>query len=217
MQDRFDADLLEKDQSISILNDRVKILEERIEKYEENEDAAEAAENITSIVVSGPNIPTYNNGESCKTILHQLFRDKYNSVISPSDMLEAKRIGKTPLPNTPDKRSFLLKLSSIDTKKNIFAASKAIKPEGLYVRENLTRTRNSILYVLRKARREFPTLISGCSSIDGKVFAWIPPPNPHATGARDSRMSVNSYRKLDTFCRDVLNQATTTLVPDWIH
>ena len=28
-------------------------------------------------------------------------------------------------------------------------------------------------------------------------------------------MLVNSYRKLHAFCRDVLNQATTTLVPDW--
>ena len=104
-----------------------------------------------------------------------------------------------------DNRNIQMKFSSTDIKKEIFQSSKANRPEGLYVREYLTPTRNSIFYVLRKGRREFPTFIKGCRFIDGRIYAWIPPPNPQARGEKDVRMPVNTFTKLDKFCQQVLH------------
>ena len=61
--------------------------------------------------------------------------------------------------------------------------------------ENLTPTRNSMLFVLRKAKREIVNIVSGCRSLDDKVFMWIRPSNPQAVGAKDTRNSIqNTFR-----------------------
>ena len=200
-QDRFNDDLAAKDKEISALRDKVMKVENRLDDIQNKED--EAAERKNCVIFSGPNTPTVTSSGSCVNVAHKLLRDAYQINIPLTNIVSAQRLGK-PSSSGPDKRNILVKFSSTDIKKDLFQSSKTNRPEGLYVRESLTPTRNSIFYVLRKAKREFPTLVKGCSSIDGRIYAWIPPPNPQARGAKDIRMPVNTFKKLDIFCQQVL-------------
>ena len=94
----------------------------------------------------------------------------------------------------------------------LFDASKSLKPPDVYLREDRTETRYTILYVLRKAKQYTPEVVSGCSSIDGNVYAWLKAPNPTA---RNSKIEVNTFAKLDTFCTDIIKQPPSTFAPKW--
>ena len=215
LQDKNDRETAARDKIINDQTCKINKLEERIERLEQKEDAVEAAAKKSSIIISGDNIPTVPQGssdEDCISTAHQFMRDTYRLPIAPADVIFARRIGKKPPVPNPDKRSILVKLSSEETKKKLFDASKSLKPQDVYLREDLTKTRNSILYVLRKAKQYAPEVVSGCTSIDGNVYAWLKAPNPTA---RDSRMEVNTFAKLDKFCTDILKQPPSTFAPDW--
>jgi len=165
--DKFYEELAAKDKQINSLNQNVMCLSEKMKMLEEKNDDSEALE--SSFVISGPNLPAYRLDETPRLVVHKLLKDKYNLDVPLTDLLSAQRLGN---PTSANKK-ILVKLASTDLKNDVFQASKTIQPEGLY----LTPTRNSSLFVLRKAEREFADIVSGCRSLDGKVLVWIRPPN----------------------------------------
>ena len=214
--DKFYEELAAKDNQITSLNEKIRCLSEKMEMLEEKNDDSEALERKNFVVVSGPNLPAYQPDETPRIVVHKLLKDKYNLNVPLTDLLSAQRLGNRLNPTSANKK-ILVKLASTDLKNDVFQASKTMRPEGLYMYENLTPTRNSILFVLRKAKREFSDIVSGCRSLDGKVFVWIRPPNPQAVGAKDTRISVNSFRKLDKFCLETLKKSTAEFVPNWTN
>ena len=89
-----------------------------------------------------------------------------------------------------------------------------IKPRNLYINERLTPLRSTIMFVLRKTKLQFPEKISGCSSIDGKVYVWTKPPD---SKARDQRTPINTYSNLMLFCESFLNYPLTNFISEWPH
>ena len=73
--DRFSEDIATKDKQICSLNDRVKVLEERLDHILDKTDGTEAAERKNQIIFSGPNIPTFVPNESCCVVTSKLLRD----------------------------------------------------------------------------------------------------------------------------------------------
>ena len=69
--------------------------------------------------------------------------------------------------------SILVKPSSEETKKKLFDAGKSLQPQDVYLREDLTKTRDSILYVLQKVKHYAPEILSVCNPIDYIVYAWL--------------------------------------------
>ena len=92
-----------------------------------------------------------------------------------------------------------------------------MKPSKFFVNEFLTPARQTISYVLRKAKKEFPHVISGSTSFDGKVFVWVKPPNPDAPRARDLRVEVSSHSKLMDFCTKTLEKPLSHFIQEWTH
>ena len=69
--------------------------------------------------------------------------------------------------------SILVKPSSEETKKKLFDAGKSLQPQDVYLREDLTKTRDSILYVLQKVKHYAPEILSVCTTIELKhTFHW---------------------------------------------
>ena len=89
-------------------------------------------------------------------------------------------------------------------KNDLLVACRQCKPNDFYISENLIPKRNNIMYRLRQAKKRYPHIVSGCSTKDMRVYAWIKPSDPHATNARNSRMAMNTLQKWEKFCRDVL-------------
>ena len=97
-----------------------------------------------------------------------------------------------------------------DVKSEVLAASRRVKSSNLYANESLTPTRQNIAFALRKAKKEFPSIVNGTTTIDGKVYVFVKSSNQ---AARDSRILVNSMDKLEDFCVSTLQQPMERFLP----
>lgn len=206
----------EKDKVIKGLTEKVTKLEHKLLIIDNKLEEKVSKERLNDIVIGGPNVPLGQLNEDTKSVVIGIFREKLQLNIPPHDITVSHRIGKRNLDNT-DKRSILVKLARNEIKNDILTACKTRKPERIYINENLSPARNTIMYVLRKAKKDFPNIVSGYNSMDGNVYAWINPPNMNASGARASRMQINDYNKLSHFCTEIINSSVSTYISEWQH
>ena len=83
----------------------------------------------------------------------------------------------------------------------LITASKTAKPERLHINENLFPIRKTFIYVLCKAKKQLPHIISGSTSMNGNVYVWIKPLNSSDPNSRHTKMTVNTHASLDKFCQ----------------
>lgn len=195
----------------------IQTLKHTVSKLEERIDDADAYERRDTLLFSGNDIPEVTLGENCGQLISSVVREKLKLSVTPSVISIAHRVGKKPITQGPDRRGIVVKLCRREVKHDILSACRNLKPTGLFVNESLTPVRSTIMYILRKAKREFPTKISGSSSVDGRVFVWVRPPNPDAPNARNSRMAINTHLKLAQFCNDILSTPLSTFIETWPH
>ena len=180
---------------------------------EEKLDEADAYERRDTVILSGQDLPTATDGERSWCVVCSLVREKLKLNICSTDISTAQRIEPMPRTHGPYKKNIIVKLCRRELKYDLISASKSIKPMNIYINENPTPTKNNILFVLRLTRRKYPNIVSGCSTHDGKVYARVTPPNPEATGARDTKMFINTQKKLNLFCQKNLNIDAEELIP----
>jgi len=136
-------------------------------------------------------------------------------VIDSKDISVAHRLGKNPDSQRPDRRSIIAKLCRRDLKHELLTTTKSRRPANFYINGNLTPKRGKILYA-RKAKKNFPSLISGCNSVEGKVFIYVKPSKSDPS-ARNTRVSINTYDGLKDFCSTVLNNPVSSLIDRMPH
>ena len=149
--------------------------------------------------MSGDGLPNVNMTENCPEIVHRILCDKLKLRLPVEDISSAYRIGRRPTTQGPDKRSLYVKLLNCDIKNSIITSCKKMKPDKLYINENLTPGRAKVMSMLRKMKREVPDRITGVGSRDGRVFAWLKPPNSSSPA---SRVSVGSLSDVEKLCGD---------------
>ena len=86
----------------------------------------------------------------------QLIKD-FNLIVNPADISVAHRLGRKP-DQGPDKRKIVVELCRRETKQDLLKACRVVKPRNFYVNETLTRTRSTVLYGLRQARKKYPNI-----------------------------------------------------------
>ena len=84
-----------------------------------------------------------------------------------------------------------------------------VKPANLYVNEDLTQVRASILYALRQTKRRHPAKVRGCGSRDGRVFLLLTPPNP---AEHSRRVFVDNLDRLEELCTRELGMPSSELL-----
>ena len=77
--------------------------------------------------------------------------------------------------------------------------------------------RQTIAYVLRAAKKDYPDIISGSTTLEGRNYVWTKPPNPEAVGAKDSRTAINNHEQLVRFCNNTLKCDLKKYVSVWVH
>ena len=210
--------LAEKDEKIATLESDAASLKKQVAKLEEKIDENDAYERRDTLVLSGSCIPPTNNMESCPQLVCDLAKNHLQVNIRPTDISVAHRLSnRDPRKQGNGKLDIIVKFCRRDNKLDLLNACRKKKPENLFVNEFLTPPRQSIAYVLRKAKKEFPSIISGSTSFDGKVFVWVKPPNAEAPGARAARQCVNSYSSLVDFCSKTLKKPVTHFINEWTH
>ena len=166
------------------------------------EDDADQYSRKDSLILSGPALPTFNDDEKTSEVVQKLLKDHLNVTVTDHDISITHRLG--PLRNSaPGKRNIYVKLVRRDTKKHIISACKMKKNGQLYANESLTPLRRKLFNALRKMKKDVPTLVKGCSTLDGKVFAFTAPINGNT---KDQRHLISDWDGLKDFCRQFVKQ-----------
>ena len=200
----------QKDATISQFQNQINGLKKKVEKLEEQVDENEAYERRDTLIFSGKKVPTENDSERCEQIVQKLLEDELNYKISPSDVSISHRIGPKKNSQQRSARSIIVKFCRRESKMDVISCARRAKPTDLYINESLIPQRQTVHFALRNARRKFPAKITGCSTIDGSVYAWIKPP---ASGARDVRVKINTIEKLEDFCQKELDTPLAEILP----
>ena len=194
-----------KDEKILQLEDTITAQKLHISKLEDKMEDQCQYTRRESLVLSGEALPVCTEGEDCIDHVCRIIPDKLGSsmAISPADISIAHRIGPKP-EGRVDRRNIIVRFCRRKTKYEILNKIKKMKPkpEGLYISESLTPTKQKIMRVLRSAKKEFGDKVSGYNTSDGTVYVWLLPPNPDAEGARNSRVTIENLTKLEKFCKD---------------
>ena len=216
----FFSELLQaKDSRVSELEDQVTSLEKKVEKLESSVDEASQYERRDTIVISGQSIPIVNQGENCKTIVRNLFRQHLNMNIDENDISTAHRIGRQQT-GTTDKRNIIVKLCRRDLVHDIYASCKAVKPP-FYVNDSLTPIRNKICYMLRQLKKKFPGKVKGCTSFNGVPRIYLStmdgPSTRQRSTSRTSHKGINiaTRLELEQFVKDVFDTTLHDISLSW--
>ena len=178
----------DKDEAMKKFEQQVVDLQQTVLSLEERVVYQEAYERRDTIVLSGSEIPAATTSENATNVVCNLIRSKIGIVINLSEVSTAHRLGKKANSQAPDTRNINAKFYRRDTKLDLLIACRRVKPKNLFINENLTPIRNSCLYGLRQAKKNFPSIVAGCGATEGKVYAWVKPPNPNTPMARNTNL-----------------------------
>ena len=217
MDDKFSSLLISKNGEIDGLKKQIQHMSSEMEKMKNYIDDSDAYERRDTIILSGSALPSVTNGENCIDITRDILHTKLKLVVPASEFNTAHRLGARPDGRTPDKRSIIVKLCRRETKRNIIITSKKTRDSNLYVNESLTPTRRTIFNTLRKMKANHPDIVKGCTTYDGRVFAFTKPPMSAPTGSRDVKHLVNSHTQLVKFCIDYVKLPLETFLEGWSH
>ena len=145
LRDEFVALLKENDKEIGELKSSVELLRTRVDQLEEKTDEVDAGDRRDMLLFSGEAIPPSMIGQNCTNILSILIKNKVKINIATSDISASYRQGRKPIVQGPDNRKIVMKLCRRDQKWGILRACREVRP-NFYANENLTPTRNRILY-----------------------------------------------------------------------
>jgi len=205
------AAITNKDTEIGTMKNKITNLEEKLAHVQEQLDTKNQNERGDSLIISGE-LPLVKTNENCSTIVRNLLRDGTSLNIAQHDISTAYRIGKKPSdPNQPDKRNICFKVCRRELKHDIKSACKQNKPT-FYINEQLTPTRTTIMYVLRKAKREFPNRILNARSTEGNITLALAADTPDSP---PRRITVNSKRTLDDILQKAIGKTSADFTTSW--
>ena len=209
------------------LRTEVTTLKSHVSKLESCVDDADAYERRDTIILSGNAIPLGNNGELCTNIVQEVVKNELRIELPCSAISTAHRLGKKPENQQPDKRSIIVKLCQRDTKRQLMAACKTQNrtsvdnrtqnnPPRLFINESLTPIRRTIYHTLRRLKNSHPDLVCGCSTFDGRVYAYTRTNSPQtSTRNRDRRHLINNHEALKEFCNEFVKLPLESFLDAW--
>ena len=214
LRDEFSKICEAQDAQIAELKNEVSVLKKHVDTLEEKIEENDNYERRDTLVFSGSAIPGIQTTEVCSELVTGLIKNILKINISPGDISTSHRMNTR---RNSTNQDIIAKFCRRNLKTDILNACRKTKPSNFFVNEFLTPQRQTIAYVLRRCKREFPNIVSGSSTFEGKVFVWVKPPNPSARGAKDLRMPINSYSRLVEFCEKTLQQPLSHFIAEWKH
>ena len=193
-----------KCEEIDSLKTKVDLLEKTVYKMKDDLDWADQYERKDIVVISGSAVPPVTTDrisgkENTHDLVCTLVKNNLNVDLLATDINTCHRLGPVNRAEcNSNRRNIVVKLCRRDKKKEIIEASKRLKKPNFFCNESLTATRRTIYQALRKMRKDQPTLVKGCNTIEGKIYGYTP---PEGTNARDKRHLINNMEELKTFCR----------------
>ena len=202
----------EKTEEIKDLKEQVDVLRTEVKKLEDAIDWADQYERIDSVILSGPAVGSMVEHEDIQVRVQELLKNKLDIDITPADISITHRLGPTKRGSggAPGIRNIYIKFVRRDLKVKVMKASRTVNKDrnrrsevDLFVNESLSPLRRNIFFTLRKMKKDVPNLVKGCSTMDGKIFAFTP---PVANGSRDQKHHIGNMTDLHNFCRSFVKK-----------
>lgn len=190
-----------KDEKIEKLEIENATLRKNLSKLEDRVDNIESRERCCDVILSGNSVPNEKLGENLKQICIDLLRTNLKHVASTDAIVSAYRLGTSSPMRNHGSRNILVKFGERGLKVDLISACRRVQPDGLYIRENLTPAKSSILYSLRQVKRKSDR-IEYCGSQDGRVFVWLKPTDGQG---RNNKVYINNTDTFGRFCSDELD------------
>ena len=163
----YERNLGEKDRRIGELEASVSRMEERVDQQEQYS-------RRTSIRVSGIKEPVGIQGEDVSRIVETIL-GKLNADLPPltlADVNVAHRVGQRGSASEPQTRPrpIIVQFKCYASKVSVMRSRKQLRETmpDIYINEDLTRARATLLYKARKAKREKG--VADCWSFDGRII-----------------------------------------------
>ena len=202
--DALKESLKEQKTMIDQLSAKNALLDKKVTSLENSLDDEDAYVRRETIIFNCSAIPPATPGEICNNVIKQVIKDKLKIQLQESDISVAHRAGKKPSTQAPDRRGIQVRFCRRDVKRQLMMTKKdnTDRSNTLFTNESLTPKRSKILFTLRQMRKKFPELIKGCTSQEGRVYAFTPAPSDVPTSrSRDRKHLVNSEEGLAEFSR----------------
>ena len=108
----------------------------------------------------------------------------------------AARLGK----QSSAKKAIFMKMKSPADKENVKKTCKPMKLNFFFANDDLSAEKQTILYVVRQAKKKFPSIVKGYSSTDGRLFAYIKndEETENEASRRDRRVAVGNVQKTES-------------------
>ena len=195
---------LENEKNIQSLNNQIVTLEEKL-------DDLDNYGRRNTIIISGKDVPRAVTDENCVNTAVECIRNRLGVEISLNDIDVAHRLGR-PQAASEDRRSMIVKLTRRENKQKIFTACRLRKPTNLFFSESVSKTRSTIMYVLRKARKDYPRVFERYRTEDGNVRVFMPRP-----GVQDGmeKITVNTRRQLEELLKTRANVDSSRWQVEW--
>ena len=156
-----------------------------------------------SVILTGPAVPDMTPHENTHDLVKSLLKDHLSIEIDEKDINTTHRLGPNKRGDANrNKRNIYVKFVRRDVKKKVILTSKQ-KKAPLQAKESLTPTRRRMLGILGSMKRKSPNLVKGCTSLEGKIYAFTP---PTPGSGRDERHFISDMDALHQFCRDYIQQ-----------
>ena len=193
--DRLLCKMETKDNKIHQLQEENAKLKKTITDIELRIDEVENCERRNNIIVSGDALPNAVPNETSSRVAIDLFSRLMNFKLDSGCVVTAYRLGAKPMSQAPDRRRIMLKLQGSEMKRDIIQACRTTKPSGLFLNDDLTHVRATVLYALRRIRKRYPEKIDYCGSRNGKVFIW-----KKSGSGQSMKVFINSLDQLKKIC-----------------
>ena len=136
--------------------------------------------------------------------------------VEASEISTAHRLGKKPASQQPDKRSIIVKFCRRDTKNDVYRSSRnQARPSQLFINESLSPSRRKIYNALREMKRSNPNLVNGCSTFDGKIYAYTKIHSTNSQPQRDRRHLISDFDGLKKFCHEYVKKPIDSFLGAW--
>lgn len=174
--DELRREVSAKDAEVKILkttinkqNTQIVDLQTRLLALESTVEDLESIDRRDDVILSGLNVPEAKIGENLPAIVRAVLRDVCHLNIATTDIRSARRLGRPPQTQGPDKRPVLVTFYKKATKIDAIVACRKTKG-GLYANENLIQQRKRLFTYLWNLRKEHKDLIRHLYTLDGIIY-----------------------------------------------
>ena len=196
----------------TVYEEKIDMLDKEIRFLKEKQEDLENYGRRNTLVISGSSLTPVSSGENCIDLAVDLVKQRLDvQDFSRDDVDVAHRLGK-PKADGPDKRNIIVKLTRRENKHKILQACRRRKPQSLYFNESVSKTRSTIMYVLRKVKKDFPDKFGSIMTEDCNVRIMIP---SQEDPRRFNKEMVNTCRELDALLLTKLGHNSSRYNPRW--